>query len=498
MEAVGLDRFDDERSRRKRLGAWYTPHPLVDEITRRAIPDEIADGRVLTVVDPACGDGRFLAAAARRITSLGGRPRLVGVDIDPAAVERARRALSPWSATIVRADALMLAWPGLLGDGGADVAVGNPPFLSQLSSATARGGSSVWGGGPYADAAVEFLALAARMVRAGGRIGLVLPQSVIASRDAAAVRRDVATAGSLRWLWWSSSPIFDAQVRTCAVVVDVGRVDRPPVELSEGLEFASRPPAMAPPSGDAEWGRLFASALGVPPLPDGVEADGTLDGRATAHLDFRDEYYGLVPAVAEAAGHERCDRPDAATAPLVTSGLIDPAVCAWGVRPVRFAKRAYDAPVVVLDRLDEPMRQWAASRLVPKVLVASQTRVIEAVVDQRGAWLPGVPVVTVVPRRAAGDALWDLAAVLTSPVASAALCARSAGNALSTHAVRITPSALCATPWPAGDLAGARAALRAGDVVGCGRAACAAYGLASDIAADLISWWERSLPRRMG
>ena len=72
-----------------------------------------------------------------------------------------------------------------------DVVVGNPPYLSQLAAATTRGGSSRHGGGPYADAAVEFLALAHRLARPdGGRIGLVLPQSILASRDAAPVRAD--------------------------------------------------------------------------------------------------------------------------------------------------------------------------------------------------------------------------------------------------------------------------------------------------------------------
>ena len=71
--------------------------------------------------------------------------------------------------------------------------VGNPPFLSQMAAATTRGGSSRHGGGPYADAAVEFLALAMRLARPdGGRVGLVLPQSIIGARDAGPVRAQVA------------------------------------------------------------------------------------------------------------------------------------------------------------------------------------------------------------------------------------------------------------------------------------------------------------------
>ena len=118
------------RRTRKQLGAWYTPPELVDAIVREAV----FDGAV-SVLDPACGDGRFLRAT--------GLPQQVGVDIDP-------------ETNYVHDDALARDW----GDERFDVVVGNPPFLNQLASATSRGGRSRFGGGPYADAAAEFLALA--------------------------------------------------------------------------------------------------------------------------------------------------------------------------------------------------------------------------------------------------------------------------------------------------------------------------------------------------
>ncbi len=118
-----------------------------------------------------------------------------------------------------------------------------------------------------------------------------------------------------------------------------------------------------------------------------LATDGTVGDRARCNLNFRDEYYGLIPAVSDAG----CGPP------LVTSGLIDPGQCHWGQRPVRFAKREFSAPRVDVGRLDARMRAWARRKLVPKVLVANQTRIVEAVADPCGAWLPGVPVTSVVP-----------------------------------------------------------------------------------------------------
>ena len=48
---------------------------------------------------------------------------------------------------------------------------------------------------------------------------------------------------------------------------------------------------------------------------------------------------------------------------------------------MRFAKREFSAPRVDVARLDARMRAWAPRKLVPKVLVANQTRIVEAVAD---------------------------------------------------------------------------------------------------------------------
>ena len=154
-------------SQRKRLGAWYTPPALVDAVVSaldlRAVVASCG-ARAVRVLDPACGDGRFLTAVGAACNSLGATASLVGVDVDPSA--------GGFDGTFVCADALAMDWTA----DSFDVVVGNPPFLNQLSAVTTRGGASRWGGGPYADAAAEFLALAEHVVRPGGAVGLVLPQ----------------------------------------------------------------------------------------------------------------------------------------------------------------------------------------------------------------------------------------------------------------------------------------------------------------------------------
>jgi hypothetical protein len=124
---------------------------------------------------------------------------------------------------------------------------------------------------------------------------------------------------------------------------------------------------------------------------------------------------------------------------------------------------------------------------VPKVLVASQTRVIEAVADPDGSWLPCVPVVSVIPANT-GD-VRQIAALLTSPVASAWLAARSAGTGLSARALRVSAPVLGRLPMPAGELDAAVACLGSGDLAGCGSAVSRAYGLDDAAGRELLDWW---------
>jgi hypothetical protein len=216
----------------------------------------------------------------------------------------------------------------------------------------------------------------------------------------------------------------------------------------------------------------------VPRLP-ALGTTGILGDRVRLTANFRDQYYGLVPAVSE----------DGDGPALVTSGLVDPGRCHWGDRPVTFAKRRFHRPTVDLRRLTASMRRWADGMLVPKVVVANQTRVIEAVADPDGSWIPSVPLVTARPTSPVD--VRAVAAVLTSPVASAWAWHRAGGTGLSAAAVRLGPRWLAELPWPSGELGGAVEALGAGDVEACGDAVTAAYGVEP---VGLGEWWRRGLP----
>lgn len=442
---------------RKAAGAYFTPAALVEHLLDEALEpalDEADDPAAMTVADPSCGSGLFLVGALRRIRRRGvpaGQAvrQLHGADTDAAVVELARLCLRLESGEaaalpdIRRTNPLLDdSWPGLE----LDVVLGNPPFLNRLerltasTAADARALAARSAGTlrPYTDLSAVFLQRAVSWVRPGGRIALVQPQSVLAARDAAGVRHHLARTCALESLWASDRPLFEAQVLTCAPVLRRG-APQGPVRRTHGPAFDALPPQEEPDL-EREWSHLLAAALGIPRvvLPT---TSGRLGDIAACTADFRDQYYGLAPFV-----HEARDCPDGI--PLLTSGLVDPARSLWGERPTRFLKQRWDAPVVSRDVLADPaLGPWAKARLVPKVVVGTQGRVVEAVADESGSWLPSVPTITVVPLEE--DRLWHLLAVLLAPPVAAHAAATYAGTALSMRAIKLSARQVASLPLPA-------------------------------------------------
>ena len=227
------------------------------------------------------------------------------------------------------------------------------------------------------------------------------------------------------------------------------------------------------------WAPLIADAAGVPAARV-AGGHGRLGDLATATAGFRQHFYGLVPFVSD----------DAAGPPLVTTGLIDLGRCAWGERPARFDKRRFAAPRVDLDALaaaDPALAHWARGQLRPKILMASQTRVIEAAVDGEGAWIPSVPVVSVHPHRV--EDLWLVAAVLLAPPVATWAAQRHLGSGLGPTSLRLRASQVLDLPLPPVPLTRAAELLRAGEIAAAAVESCAAYGLQGRAQDEVLSWW---------
>ncbi len=502
---------------RRGRGVHFTPAEVSRGLVERAVDGWVAPGPGgARVLDPACGGGAFLLAAR---SVLGAGTVLAGADVDGRAVWSARLALRGEIAVeVVTADPI--GRPATVGSG-FDLVVGNPPFLPQRRRATARDDtarSSVrdrFGDvlGPYADGALVFLLDALERVAPGGRVAMILPWSIVASRDARRLRELLAP--DLQHVWIGGPGVFPgAFVQVCAVVVepDTGRplrgVTPHPIGRSFGRAFSVLPARSRPEAG--EWGGLLADALGLPEVPEDLLRrwghGPTLGDLATVTAGFRDEFYAISAAVTEAApGGDRgsfAPSPDTARnessrwRPVVSVGMIDALDQHWGRRPVRIGGRSFLAPVVDPAEVADPdtrVGRWLKARLVPKVLVATQTKVIEAVVDESGLAVPLTPTLSVEPHDSAD--LWRIAAALTGPVATLLAGRRTAGTALASGAIKVAAADLRALPVPVDASAWAVAAEHARSVAAHptaeGWKALAAVHLAAFGSDDesLVPWW---------
>ncbi len=130
-----------DRVERKRRGAWYTPPAVVDLLVDQAVVPALDDAArrgwpaPVRVLDPACGDGRVLAAASVAAARCGAPPgalELIGIELDASTAAQAR--LTVPEARIEVGDGRS-ADPG----GSFDAVVGNPPYLGQTGPGHEQG-----------------------------------------------------------------------------------------------------------------------------------------------------------------------------------------------------------------------------------------------------------------------------------------------------------------------------------------------------------------------
>ncbi len=199
-------------STEKLQGKIYTPAFIIEKI----LDDAGYTGKNIlgkSILDPACGDGRFLVEMARRIIKVSPLPELKshlqkihGWDIDPLAVQQARKKLDSlveplgirvdWSLKVQNA-LHQTAEPDLFNpeaeSGKFDFIVGNPPYIRiqhlplnerryiQRHFRFCQSGST--------DIFIAFFELALRLAKDHGTIGFITPNTYFYTETARPLRR---------------------------------------------------------------------------------------------------------------------------------------------------------------------------------------------------------------------------------------------------------------------------------------------------------------------
>lgn len=172
----------DSAELRKGRGAYFTPEAVARFIIQWAVRSRSDD-----VIEPSCGEAVFLHQLDRTHDG-----RIVGVEIHPASAREAHRTLSQAG---VAAEVHVRDFFAHDEFGQYDAAVGNPPYVryqgwtglarSKSTEAAMRAGVRL---SNLASSWAAFTVHSALHLRAGGRLGLVLPAELLTVNYAAPVR----------------------------------------------------------------------------------------------------------------------------------------------------------------------------------------------------------------------------------------------------------------------------------------------------------------------
>ncbi len=254
LRAVAAERDDSgdrslARGRRRALGAFFTPAPLVDFVVEATLGpiwergvERRRDGTpMLTVLDPAAGDGRFLAAAARWLADRADcdvgavvRRCVIGIERDATFAAAARRELG--AGAVVHCAEALLDPPELPG---VDAVIGNPPYVrsihlerTDLALWTALRGRYLATSYKEWDLYAAFLEQAGRWLRPGGQVGLVVPSRWLTAAFAGPLRGELARSRAVRGVVdFGAWQIFDGAT-TYASVAFLGGAESSKVSVA--------------------------------------------------------------------------------------------------------------------------------------------------------------------------------------------------------------------------------------------------------------------------
>ncbi len=251
---ASLSRSYDQK---KLLGQVYTPSFIVQKILDGSGIDSL-DCLGKSILDPACGDGRFLVEVVRRIVIFSPKSDLEnnlsevhGWDIDQDALDLCRNYLNKeiestgvqvnWN--LVKKDALKATDS----EQKFDFIVGNPPYIRiqhlpekqriflQENYRFCRSGST--------DTYVAFFELADKLLESSGVCGFITPNSYFFSETARPLRQYFQELKNLRLITnYGSVRIFD-KTGTYSAITIFGKKTRESFKYEQGgfdFEYASR------------------------------------------------------------------------------------------------------------------------------------------------------------------------------------------------------------------------------------------------------------------
>lgn len=178
-----------DASSQKLRGAYYTPRPIADFITQWGM----SGNNQMDILEPSCGDGVFLESIAQSGEGYG---HVLGVEYEAGEAEKAR-SVAPTGAEVRNMDFHRFC---LDTEERFDLVVGNPPFIryqyydeDQQKLADVIFQKAGLKRTKLTNAWVTFVVGSSLLLKAGGKMGFVIPSELLMVKYAKQLRQYLAT-----------------------------------------------------------------------------------------------------------------------------------------------------------------------------------------------------------------------------------------------------------------------------------------------------------------
>ena len=174
-------------------GQHYTPPKLAEFLANHVVAAADLDRSELTIIDPACGDGELLVTVVHSLKNAGylGILKLIGYDIDAAAVEQARARLHniTRNAQVIQGDFLLHQRE--LPTHSVDIIITNPPYVrtQNLGHETAQLLAEEFHLTGRVDLTHPFVTASSRLLTAHGTLGLLCSNRFLTTLAGENIRR---------------------------------------------------------------------------------------------------------------------------------------------------------------------------------------------------------------------------------------------------------------------------------------------------------------------
>lgn len=277
-----LPGITDAPDARKARGAFFTPPHVSEFLAAWALRSPLD-----RVLEPSCGEGVFLLAAARRLGHLAeaspSPDQLVGLDVHPPTIEAAHGLLLGAGVRARLEVGDFLERPAAAEY---DAVVGNPPFVryqgfTDAARAAGQRAAAAQGVGlsGLASSWAPFVVHAAAHLKPGGRLAMVLPGELLSRDYAAPVRRFLLDRfGDVRVVVFAQRVFPGVSEEVVLVLADgTGGASHVGMHLVDGERALGRLlPLPLPAHRSAATDRRWSAALVAPEALELYERPGSL------------------------------------------------------------------------------------------------------------------------------------------------------------------------------------------------------------------------------